>query len=58
MAMSGMIPFILFRESVDMHEGTSRDTCFGLYFVAVHINRFDLVYFVDFLRQNVLCRWV
>jgi hypothetical protein len=32
---------------VDVHEGFSRDTCCGFYIVAVQINRFILVCFVD-----------
>jgi hypothetical protein len=36
---------------VDVHEGTSWDTCCGFYIVAVQINRFILVCFVDLCAE-------
>jgi thiosulfate reductase cytochrome b subunit len=36
---------------VDVHEGTSWHTCCGFYIVAVRINRFILVCFVDLCAE-------
>jgi hypothetical protein len=36
---------------VDVHEGSSWDTCCGFYIVAVRINRFILVCFVDLCAE-------